>query len=256
MSKEKAIFAVDIGNTVVHCGVFYGIRILKNFSFPSSNKTLSFYVRSLRNCIRKYRIVCSDVDRVVLCSVVPMLTPIVRDALKRFLKTNILIVGRDVDVPLKNNYKKPNQLGMDRLLAAFAACKLYGPGVIIVDFGTAVTFDVVNKKGEFAGGMIFPGLDLSLDALHHHTALLPAIDITNPQSLLGRDTVACINSGIVFGMAGVCDGIIVRLKKRFKNYNVVATGGNIPLIKRYSSEIKIVRPALVLEGLNFLINSK
>jgi len=255
MNKNSTLLAVDIGNTVIHCGVFCGSRLVRTFSLPSAKRSPAFYRRSVRRLVRENKI-NSTVDGIVMCSVVPALTAVVRGALEKSLKKNVLIAGKDLSVSLKNTYKNPRQLGIDRLLAAYAAVERYGPGVIIIDFGTAVTFDVVTKKGEFSGGMIFPGLDLSLDALYHHTALLPRIKIADPRNLIGRDTKSCMTAGIVFGMAGVCDGIIRRLRRRFKGYKVVATGGNISFIQRYSKEIKNIQPSLVLQGLNLLFRNR
>lgn len=169
-------------------------------------------------------------------------------------------------------------MGQDRLVGGYAALCLYGRGahrrrsgarhperarqrepretgrdVIVCDFGTAVTIDVVSRRGEYLGGVIAPGLELSLETLAHRTALLPRVSLKAPPSLLGRDTAASIRSGIVYGAAALCDGLISRLKARYApNAVVVATGGSAHLLARYARSLTRVRPHLVLEGLCLL----
>jgi len=238
---------IDIGNTTIALGLFRGKRLAFNFKLATHGKSVSFYKESI---LRKIKV--SQVDKIILCSVVPEKTKMLEKLLAQISKQKVLLVGKDVKIPVINRYKSPKQVGQDRLVNAFAGLKLFGKGLILVDFGTAVTFDVVSRKGEYLGGLIFPGLDLSLDALYRKTALLPRIKIKKPASLIGKDTVSSMNSGIVFGMAGVCDEVIERLLKKFKSYKVIATGGNANFIKQYSRRIKVVRPFLTLEGLRLL----
>jgi type III pantothenate kinase len=240
---------IDIGNTTIAFGLFSGKRLVLNFKLATHSKSTPFY---RKNILRKVR--ASRVDKIILCSVVPEKTKALRKLLVHIFKKKVLLAGKDIKVPIINRYKSPNQVGQDRLVNAFAGLKLFGEGLILVDFGTAVTFDVVSRKGEYLGGLIFPGLELSLDALYRKTALLPRVTIKKPAHIIGKDTASSMNSGIVFGMAGVCDEIIERLLKKFKGYKVIATGGNVNFIKLYSRRIKVVRPFLTLEGLRLLLH--
>lgn len=277
--------AIDIGNTSISVGVFSasakgrsvyggkgtrplarqrsahikhfagerGKKTVLNFKLPTHNNIgKDFYKKNILRYLNKKRIRKESIEKIIICSVVLDKTAIIKRLLSGLFKKKVLVVGKDIAVPILNRYRIPAQVGQDRLVGAYAALRFYGPGVIIIDFGTAVTFDVVSKKREYLGGLIFPGLDLSLDALYLHTALLPRIKLKKPISFVGTDTVSSINNGIVFGMAGVCDKIIERLEQKFKGYKVIATGGNVNFIKQYGRKIKFVHPHLVLEGLNLL----
>ena len=248
------VLTIDIGNTTINLGVFRGKR------FVSQDKIVTGKRASYRQCVvnvlNKGKVKIQNIEKIVVCSVVPKETRILKGMLSKIFGKKILLVGRDIRIPIKNRYKSPKQVGQDRLVNSYAGLRLFGPGLILLDFGTAVTFDVLSKKGEYLGGLIFPGLDLSLDALYYKTAHLPRININNPKSLIGSDTKNSINNGIVFGMSGACDGIINRLLKKFKNYRVVATGGNVNFIKKYSKYIKTICPNLTLEGLRILSQNK
>lgn len=247
--------AVDIGNSAVHFGIFTGNRLVVDFKLSSQQKNPSFYSNGIERFLSVHKINKAAVKQIIVGSVVPHATPMIAGVLRGLFKAKILIAGKHRAIPIANKYKVPRLVGVDRLLAAFAALKRYGPGLIIIDFGTAVTFDVVSKKGEYLGGLIFPGIDLSLDALFHHTALLPRVAISDPKRLVGNDTESAIRAGIVFGLAGVCDAIIERLLKKYRGYTVVATGGNIDFIKRHSKAIKKTNPFLVLQGLSLLLTN-
>ncbi|MDD5005870.1 MAG: type III pantothenate kinase [Candidatus Omnitrophica bacterium] len=265
------LLAIDIGNTTIAFGLFKGKRLVLNFKLPTHNKSREFYKKSILRALGKKKIDASTslsinperrsafksagvewVDKIIICSVVPEKTNVLKNLLAGIFKKKVSVVGKNVKVPIINKYKNPKQVGQDRLVNAYAGLKLFGKGLILVDFGTAVTFDVVSKNKEYLGGLIFPGLDLSLDALYYKTALLPRIKIRKPKNLIGKDTISSMNNGIVFGMAGVCDEVIERLLRKFKGYKVIATGGNVNFIKQYSRRVKIVRPNLTLLGLRML----
>lgn len=244
------LLAIDIGNTTISFGVFKVKKLITSFKL-STDKSIN-YKKDILSNLNKGKIKPEQIAEIVICSVVPRQTAILERVLKNNLESKILLISRDILIPIENKYKNPRQVGQDRLVNAYAGLKLFGPGLILVDFGTAVTFDIVSRQGEYLGGLIFPGLDLSLDALNKKTALLPRINIAIPKSLVGRDTVGSINSGIAFGMAGACDGIIERLLKKFKGYRVIATGGNVNFIKKYSQKLRVILPNLTLEGLRIL----
>ena len=242
------ILAVDIGNTAIHVGAFLGSRLKRRAS-------LSTLLTKIPGLLRRRFARMGAAEEAMVCSVVPWATPVIEQALKEAGCGRIRVVGRDVKVPLKNRYKYPRQVGQDRLVGAYAAWKEFKRACIVCDFGTAVTIDLVTGKGEYLGGIIAPGLELSLETLAARTALLPKVDLRHPSELLGRDTATSIRSGIVHGCAALCDGLVARLKRRYApRAVVVATGGAAPLIARQARSIDRLRPHLVLEGL-FQLNS-
>ena len=198
-----------------------------------------------------------DGARVVLCSVVPRMSPVIIRALHLLGVRQIMVVGKDVRVPLINRYRLPKQVGQDRLVGAYAAWKRYRTACIVADFGTAITLDVVSKAGEYLGGVIAPGLGISLEALATRTALLPKVELKEPPELLGRDTANSIRSGLIYGCAALCDGLVTQLKAKYApRATVVATGGASPLIAKHATTIQHLRPHLILEGLSLLSRNK
>ncbi|MCX5687227.1 MAG: type III pantothenate kinase, partial [Candidatus Omnitrophica bacterium] len=177
-------------------------------------------------------------------------------AIRKTINRNCIVVGRDVDSGVKNLYKNPRQVGSDRLVNARAAYELYGGECIIVDFGTAITIDIVNKKMQYIGGVIAPGPGISLWALTEKTALLPKVTIKKPKGTLGRETKESMIIGIVYGFGSLCDGIVGKLKKRYcKNAKVIITGGFSKLIGSYCESADIIDPELTLKGLRIIATS-
>ncbi|MBU1147590.1 MAG: type III pantothenate kinase, partial [Candidatus Omnitrophica bacterium] len=180
------LLAIDIGNTSINNGIFDGKVLKKSFRIPSNARNLRpTYQRRLGK----------DIKKVIIVSVVPQVLKNVERALNR----KIMVVGRDVDSGIKNLYKRPKQVGQDRLVNARAAYELYGGGCIIVDFGTAITIDVVNKKKEYLGGVIVPGVEISLEALSSKAMLLPKVKLEKPKGVLGKDTRQSMINGAVYG---------------------------------------------------------
>ena len=236
------ILAIDIGNTSIHVGLFKGRTLRRQFSLPTR------MARSAGKLRRRLRI--GSATEAVVCSVVPWATPVVVRTLRAAGCRRVRVVGRDLRVPIKNRYRNPRQVGQDRLVGAYAAWRAYRRDCIVVDFGTAITIDVVTKKGEYLGGVIAPGLSISLEALATRTALLPKVDLREPPELLGRDTSNSIRSGLLFGCVALCDGLVTQLKRRYApKAVVVATGGASSLIAKHAHTIDHLRPNLVLEGL-------
>src|SRR3989338_4237310 len=251
------ILAADIGNTHTTFGLFKGRRLVRTFAVATQAWRAGRGPR-----LRKI-----GADQAIICSVVPWATPKVAKAVRALGVRRVKVVGRDVKVPLKNRYRYPRQVGQDRLVGAYAALKMYKRDCIVCDFGTAITIDIVKRtrgspshfrlptshlrvEGEYLGGGIAPGLGISLDALANRTALLPNVALKKPPELLGRDTANSIRSGVLYGTAALCDGLVLALKRRYApNATVVATGGSSALIARHARTIRRLRPHLVLEGL-------
>lgn len=243
------LLAIDVGNTNISLGIFKKRRLWEKHSIPTG-KALNCSI--LQAIFKRY-----SIDDVVICSVVPEQTKDLERILKRLLPKKALIIGRDVIVPMKNLYLRPRQVGQDRLVNAYAGVKFYGSPLVLVDFGTAVTFDVISGAKEYLGGMILPGLQISLDALRERTALLPPVKLKAPEELIGRSTQSSMLSGIVYGFAALVDNLAKNIKHKIgKDALVIGTGGDIRLIGKYCREFDIIDPDLTLKGLNLLIRKK
>ena len=249
------LLAIDIGNTRISFGVFRKTRLISHFSLPTYLFKGSFYPQLKNIKKRLAKGVLHKITDVVICSVAPTKTTYIKRIIKKITSAKIVILGKEMQVPIKNLYKNPSKVGQDRLVNAYAAIRLYGPGLILIDFGTAVTFDVVSRRGEYIGGLIHPGLGLSLKSLHENTALLPNLKKDFPKSLIGRDTRNSILSGVVFGIAQMCDRLIKKIRKRYKRFRVVCTGGDGKYIKPYCRYIDKIDSLLTLKGIMFIYNS-
>ncbi|MCX7661210.1 MAG: type III pantothenate kinase [Candidatus Omnitrophica bacterium] len=239
---------ISIGNTNIRWAIFEKNELIRASFFSTEAVDYSKFLNSIFKE--------NKIEKVILCSVVPQATQKIKRALD-FFKKEILILGENVKVPLKNLYRKKKRLGQDRLLNAFTAVLYYGTPVVVVDLGTAITFDVVSKNKEFLGGFILPGLGISLKALQENTALLPKLKLKFPSEFIGKDTQQCILSGIIFGFSELIDGLIRRLRKKMgRNLRVVLTGGDACWICNYLKEKFILDKDLALKGLNFLVDKK
>jgi len=246
------LLAIDIGNSTVNFGLFKGKRIVKRAKMSTEDiqkGTVPFFGKK-----RDYPFLSLDI---IVCSVVPGATRKMQAAIKAVTGVKPLVLGKDIKAPIKNLYKKPGQVGQDRLADAVAAKHIYGAPVIVVDFGTAITFDVVTKAGEYAGGIIFPGLELSLATLSKRAALLPKIRLSEPKALIGRDTVTSMKSGVTYGIASLCDGIISRIQAKYgKRMKIVATGGDAAFVARHTRSIRVVDKNLTLKGLKLIYEKR
>lgn len=239
------LLAVDIGNTNISLGIFRGSRLVKRYKIPTKSTSYAGYLKKI--------FAGNSISQAVACSVVPQASKLLGRQLERFLGKRPYYIGKDIKVPLKNLYRRPEQLGLDRLVNAYAAVRLYGAPVIVIDFGTAITFDVISRKCEYLGGMILPGLQLSLDALHRRTALLPSLILEKPKEFIGRDTKNSILSGVVYGFAALSDALANRIKQEIgRQAKIIGTGGNIALMAKFCRRLDAIDPGLTLKGLNML----
>ena len=230
------LLAIDIGNTTINNGIFEGRILKRSFRIPT-------YKKDLRD---SYRAILKKIDRVVIVSVVPE----VLGRVEKIFGKSAEIVGKNIATDVRNKYKRPGQVGQDRLVNAMAAYELYGGANIIVDFGTAITIDVINHRREYLGGVIVPGVEISLDALSSKAAMLPKIKLDRPKGILGKETRESMISGAIYGFASLCDGIVERLKKRHsKKARIIATGGLSRLIGPYCETVDEIDPELTLKGL-------
>ena len=243
------ILLFDIGNTHTHVGLADERRVVKQANIP----TLAWFGGSAAARVRKIA-GKNKISGVALCSVVPQATPFVRKAARSIWKLEALELTPQTVRGVGIDYPKPNSIGPDRLANAVAAKFHFGAPVVVVDFGTAVTFDVVNSKSNYVGGIIAPGLAAMTDYLHEKTALLPKIEIREIKTVIGKSTEQALLVGAVHGYRGLVRKLIAELKLelRAKKLPVVATGGYAKLIAAKLPEISAVKPNLTLEGLRLV----
>ena len=240
------ILLFDIGNTHTHVGLADGQRVIKQTDIP----TLAWFGGGAAALVKKF-VGAKPIAGAALCSVVPRATPLAHKALRAIWKLEALEVNARTIRGVGIDYPKPNSIGPDRLANALAAKTRFGAPVVVVDFGTAVTFDVVDAKGSYVGGIIAPGLAAMTNYLHEKTALLPKIEIREITSAIGKSTEEAMLVGAVHGYRGLVRELIAELKRELhvKKLPVVATGGYAKLIAAKLPEISAVEPDLTLEGL-------
>lgn len=243
------ILLFDIGNTNTHLGLATNHRVVKQMNIPTSAWLAGKATPTLKQFAAGVRL-----EGATLCSVVPKATPIVRKTVRRLWKLNALELTPKTLRGVGINYPNPETIGPDRLANAVAARHLFGAPAVVVDFGTAVTFDVVDKKGNYVGGIIAPGLAAMTDYLHEKTALLPRIKIREIKTAVGKSTEQAMLIGAVHGYRGLIRGLVAELKRELKSARlpVVATGGYAKLIAAKLPEISAVEPNLTLEGLRLV----
>jgi type III pantothenate kinase len=243
------ILLLDIGNTNTHAGLANDRRVGKQADLPTAAWLAGKAKARLAGFAGQTR-----VEGVALCSVVPQITPLVRQVVERLWNLSCLELSPKTLRGLGIDYPKPETIGPDRLANAVAARHRFGAPVVVLDFGTAVTFDVVNARGDYVGGVIAPGLAAMTDYLHEKTALLPRIKIQEIQNVIGRSTEEAMLVGAVHGYRGLVRELIAELKRELKapRLPVVATGGCAKLIAAKLSEISAVAPNLTLEGLRLV----
>lgn len=238
------ILAVDIGNTNITLAVITKKGSIKQrYQIPTHKLNLKPIIKKAGK----------EIDKIFIVSVVPKALEKVKRSLKReFNGAKICVVGKNVKVPLSCAYNK-KEIGQDRLVTAFAARLLYGLPILIIDFGTAVTFDFVSKKGTYLGGLILPGIKMSLESLSERTAMLPKTRLKKTHLFIGRDTRSSIRNGMIYGYSAICEGLVALFRKKInKNIKIIATGGDALLISRYTPSMKKVDLDLSLKGLYFL----
>ncbi len=193
------------------------------------------------------------VEGVIISSVVPPLMRTLEQLCVNYLKKSPVVVGPGVKTGLNIRYENPREVGADRIVNAVAGIEKYGKPLIVVDFGTATTFDYIDESGDYLGGAILPGIGISTEALYQRAAKLPRIELVKPKSVIGRNPVTSMQAGIIFGYAGQVDAIVRRIEREFKvTPYVVATGGLAELIASESETIRVVDPLLTLEGMRLV----
>lgn len=248
------ILAIDIGNTNTVIGVFKGDKLLADYRISSDRgRTADECGLLLLHLLDYSSMPRAEINGIIVSSVVPPLISVFETMCRKYFGHEPLVVGPGVKTGVSIRYENPKEVGADRIVNAAAGFELYGGPLIIVDFGTATTFCAINTAGDYLGGAIAPGVMISAEALYARAARLPRVELVRPQSVIGRNTVSSMQSGIVYGFAGQVDAIVRRIKAELgADAKVVATGGLAEMIAGESCEIDLVNPYLTLEGLRLV----
>jgi type III pantothenate kinase len=242
------LLAVDIGNTTTKFGVFDGENLMARRTIPTiRQKTADEIYKSIQNELN------FNLTGVIISTVVPELNESFQKLAENHFSTSAIFVDHDFDFGFKINYHPPTSVGIDRLIAAYAAVNKYGPPCLVCDFGTATNIEVVNSNNQYIGGIITAGINLLADSLHQRTSKLPKIELRRPAKVIGNSTISAIQSGVYFGYIGLVDGIIERMIDELgEKPKVIGTGGLVKLIAESSKMIEIVDENLMLAGLRMI----
>src|SRR5438067_4513798 len=252
------LLAIDVGNTNIVLGVFERGALVESWRLATLRERTSDEIGIWVSQLFQHRSLDPNrIDGIVLSSVVPPLTGTIMTMARRYFGLTPLNVDSSVDTGMPLLYKHPAEIGADRIVNAVAAYQIYGRDrqvpLIVVDFGTATTFDAVSAKGEYLGGVICPGVQISADALFQRAARLPRVDVRKPCEVIGRSTVGAMESGLYYGYVGLVDGLVRRMKQELGEQTIcVATGGLADLISPEVALIEHVDPDLTLQGLRMI----
>ena len=248
------LLVIDVGNTNTVLGVYDEKVLVDHWRMVTEReKTSDEWGILFRDLFLFDKIDFDDFEGVIISSVVPPVLDMLQGMADKYFHVKPLIVGPDIDTGIKIAYKNPVEVGADRIVNAVAAYERCKKSLIVVDFGTATTFDYVSSKGEYKGGAIAPGILISAEALFEKTSKLPRVEILKPKQVIGKNTIQSMQSGIFFGYVGLVDEIVRRMKREVRsNPKVIATGGLADLIASESETIEEVNEFLTLEGLRII----
>jgi len=248
------LLTVDVGNTNTVLGVHDGPEIRAHWRLTTRREqTSDEYGLFIETLLRTRGLAPSDVRGAAISNVVPTVQQALESMCEKYFAVNPLTVEPGVNTPITLNVDNPREVGADRIVKAVAALTLYTPPLIVIDFGTATTFDCINARGEFVGGAIAPGIATAADALLNRAARLFRVELVRPKDAIGRNTVSNVQSGIVYGWAGLVDGLVERMKAELDGSpRVIATGGYANLIVNAARSIQEVNEHLAFEGLRML----
>jgi type III pantothenate kinase len=248
------LLAIDIGNTNVTLGVFDGEKLLATYRLATHvNQMPDEYAVLILSLLQNRGIKASDITEGAVSCVVPPLITTFNELFKKYFDIVPLFVGPGVKTGIRIRMDNPREVGGDRISNAAGALHLYKPPVIVVALGTATAFDTVSKEGDYLGGAVAPGLAISAEALFTRTAALPRVELVRPKKAIGTNTLAAMQSGIIFGYAGLIDGVVTRIQKELgEKATVVATGGYAGIIAKETKVIDKVNPNLTLIGIKVI----
>ncbi|MEO8538375.1 MAG: type III pantothenate kinase [bacterium] len=248
------LLALDIGNTSIHIGLFEGDTVAHTWRIGvESEKLPDEYGVLLMNLLSTAGIHSGDVHACIVGCDVPPLIPTFEQVCRKYFHIEPMVVGHGLRTGVRILYDNPKQLGADRIIDAVAAIKLYGPPVIVVDFGTATVFDAVNEQGDYLGGAIAPGIGIASEALFSRAAMLYRVQLERPPVAIGKNTIHAMQSGILFGYVGLVEGLVRRFKAELNgDPKVIATGGLAAVIARETDCIDVINGDLTLTGLRLI----
>jgi len=248
------LLAVDVGNTQTHIGMFRGDQLVEHWRFATVRESTADELATVLVGLLQLRgLGLSDVDAAIVSSVVPQLVHEYDSVSERYLGGTLQVVGPGLKSGIPIRTENPHEVGSDRLVNALAAFDRVGSACIVVDFGTAITYDVVSADGELLGTLISPGIEISMEALSERAARLPKVELEAPRELIGRSTLTSIQAGVVYGFAGQVDGIVGRLREELGvEARAIATGGLATSIAPFCHELDEVDEMLTLTGLRLL----
>jgi type III pantothenate kinase len=247
------LLAADVGNTQTHLGVFDGEDLVQHWRFQTrSGATGDELAERIAGLFDLCGMDFHEIDAVCVSSVVPPLGSQFEQLAARYLKTDCLTIGPGVKTGMPIRIDNPLEVGADRLVNSIAAYDRFGEACVVVDFGTGINVDVVSAEGEYLGGAIGPGLEISLSALIDRAARITRIDLEAPEAAIGRSSRAAIQSGFVFGFAGMIDGIVRRIEEELGEARLLATGGLASVVVPYTETIEEVDDMLTLKGLRLI----
>jgi type III pantothenate kinase len=248
------LLAIDIGNTNLTLGLYEGGQLGAHWRLATDhNRMPDEYGLQFLGLLQNAGKTISDIHGISLASVVPPLTGRVVQACREYLKQEPLVVDAGVKTGIKIRYDDPKAVGADRVCDAVAVLKIYGGPACVVDFGTATTFNAITKEGEYLGGAITAGINLAAESLFTHAAKLPRIDFQRPPSVIGRNTIHAMQSGLLFGYVSMVEGMVARFKSELgSEMKVIATGGMAEVIAKETQVVNFIAPWLTLDGLRMI----
>jgi type III pantothenate kinase len=252
---RKMILVFDVGNTNIVLGVYKDKELMDYWRIATdTQKTSDEYGILIKQLFTHENYKMEDMEAVVISSVVPPIMYTLEHMTRKYFNREPLVIGPGIKTGMNIKYDNPKEVGADRIVNAVAGYEIYGGPLIIVDFGTATTYCAISKNGEYLGGAISPGVRISMDALYQKTAKLPRVELVKPETVICKNTITSIQSGVIFGYIGQVDYIVKRMKKELgsDNVKVIATGGLSKLIASESETIDVVNGMLTLEGLRII----
>jgi type III pantothenate kinase len=248
------MLVADIGNTSINIGIYDGECLSANWNVQSSIQRLpDEYAALLLELMGQRGLAASDITEMAVCSVVPTLTQTFVELSTRYFKAEALVVAAGVKTGVRIRMDNPREVGADRIANAAAAHHLYRRAVIVVDMGTATTFDVISREGDYLGGAIAPGIAIAAESMFYKTAMLPRIEFSQAKKAIGTDTISAMQSGLLFGYVGLVEGLVARIKAEMSEPPlVVATGGYARLMMSHTKVIDEINPELTLTGIRLI----
>jgi type III pantothenate kinase len=249
------LLVINVGNTNILLGVYEDKKLLVHWRLGTDKeRTADEFGMFFMGFFDSEKLDIDKVEAVIIASVVPPIMYSLEHAIRKYFKREPILIGPGIKTGINIKYENPKELGADRIVNAVAAYEMYGGPLIVVDFGTATTFNAVSSKGEFLGGVICPGIKISAEALFQKTAKLPRIELSKPEGIIGRNTAVSMQAGIFYGYVGQVNFIVSRIKKEMKedNIRVIATGGLARLIASEAESIDEINGLLTIEGLRII----